>query len=72
MTHKKSVKLKKIKQKQKQNQHQKVSQKVIVNIYTNKNKTRRVYNKKTINTKSNIIPNNCNIPSLIIERPNQI
>ena len=69
MPQKKSFKQKKMKQKQKQSQSQKVNQKVIVNIDTNKNKTRRVYNKKTINTKSNIIPNNYNIPNLIVERP---
>ena len=66
---KKSAKNKKIKQKQKQSQ--KVNQKVIVNINTNKNKSRRVKNQQPSNNKISMIPNNYNIPSLIVERPTE-
>ena len=65
MPHKKSVKQKKIKQKQKQKQNQQV----IININTKKNK--RVSNKPPSNNKAFPIPNNNNIPSLIVERQPQ-
>jgi len=70
MPQKKSAKNKKIKQKQKQSQ--KVNQKVIVNINTNKNKSRRVKNQQPSNNKISMVPNNYNIPSLIVERPTEI
>lgn len=67
---KKINKVKKLKQKQKQKQSQKVNQNVTVNINTSKKSGgKKSSNKRQIVKVPTILPNNYNIPSLIVERP---